>query len=121
MLAFWLAYILTRPLGASTGDLLSQPRHDGGLGLGTTVTSVVFLGAILIVVVFLSVTKRDVTEGQPAVEERRTPRCWSSHTEDRRHARAVGRRPSARAARARELPPARAEPRRACGADRCRA
>ena len=37
--AFWIAYILTRPLGASLGDYLSQPRADGGLGLGTTVTS----------------------------------------------------------------------------------
>ncbi|MBA3843185.1 MAG: hypothetical protein H0X39_11340 [Actinobacteria bacterium] len=60
--AFWIAYILTRPLGASTGDLLSQARHDGGLGLGTTVTSIIFLVAILVVVTFLSVTKRDVTE-----------------------------------------------------------
>jgi uncharacterized membrane-anchored protein len=60
--AFWVAYILTRPLGASTGDLLSQARHDGGLGLGTTVTSLIFLVAILAVVTFLSVTKRDVTE-----------------------------------------------------------
>jgi uncharacterized membrane-anchored protein len=60
--AFWIAYILTRPLGASTGDLLSQARHDGGLGLGTTVTSLIFLVAILVVVSFLSVTKRDVTE-----------------------------------------------------------
>jgi hypothetical protein len=60
--AFWIAYILTRPLGASTGDLLSQARHDGGLGLGTTVTSLIFLIAILLVVSFLSVTKRDVTE-----------------------------------------------------------
>ncbi len=60
--AFWIAYILTRPLGASTGDLLSQARHDGGLGLGTTVTSLIFLVAILVVVTFLSVTKRDVTE-----------------------------------------------------------
>src|SRR5207248_1559818 len=62
VVAFWIAYILTRPLGASTGDLLSQPRHDGGLGLGTTVTSFVFLAAILVVVAFLSITKRDVTE-----------------------------------------------------------
>jgi uncharacterized membrane-anchored protein len=62
VVAFWIAYILTRPLGASTGDLLSQPRHDGGLGLGTTVTSFVFLAAILAVVAFLSITKRDVTE-----------------------------------------------------------
>jgi uncharacterized membrane-anchored protein len=61
VLAFWLAYILTRPLGASLGDLLASPRHDGGLGLGTTVTSFVFLGAILIVVTFLAITKRDVT------------------------------------------------------------
>jgi uncharacterized membrane-anchored protein len=59
---FWIAYILTRPLGASTGDLLSQARHDGGLGLGTTVTSLIFLVAIVAVVSFLSLTKRDVTE-----------------------------------------------------------
>ena len=47
ILAFWIAYVLTRPLGASIGDYLSQPKDDGGLGLGTTVTSVVFLLTIL--------------------------------------------------------------------------
>jgi hypothetical protein len=72
VLAFWLAYILTRPLGASTGDLLSQPRSSGGLGLGTTVTSFVFLGAIAVVVVFLSITKRDVTEVAVPADERVT-------------------------------------------------
>jgi hypothetical protein len=60
--SFWIAYILTRPLGASTGDLLSQSRADGGLGLGTTTTSIIFLAAILVTVVFLSITRRDVTE-----------------------------------------------------------
>src|SRR5438477_73860 len=60
--AFWIAYILTRPLGASLGDYLSQPRHDGGLGLGTTATSFLFLAAILIVVVYLSITRKDVTQ-----------------------------------------------------------
>ena len=50
VLAFWMAYILTRPLGASIGDYLSQARADGGLGLGTTVTSAIFLAAILAVV-----------------------------------------------------------------------
>lgn len=59
ILAFWMAYVLTRPLGASIGDYLSQSRVDGGLGLGTTMTSYVFLGLILIVVVYLSVTKID--------------------------------------------------------------
>jgi len=57
--AFWIAYILTRPLGASLGDFLSQPRADGGLGLGTAGTSGIFLATILCVVVFLTVTKRD--------------------------------------------------------------
>ena len=54
VLAFWIAYILTRPLGASTGDLLSQPVADGGLGLGTTGTSVLFLSVILILVIVLT-------------------------------------------------------------------
>jgi len=52
--AFWLAYILTRPLGASLGDLLSQPVANGGLGLGTTNTSLVFLAVILVLVVYLT-------------------------------------------------------------------
>ena len=60
--AFWVAYILTRPLGASLGDYLSQTRADGGLGLGTTVTSAIFLTAILGTVVYLSVTRKDATE-----------------------------------------------------------
>jgi uncharacterized membrane-anchored protein len=59
VLTFWIAYVLTRPLGASLGDGLSQDRVDGGLGLGTTVTSILFLVVILAVVTFLSITKRD--------------------------------------------------------------
>ena len=66
VLAFWIAYILTRPLGASMGDLLSQARSVGGLGLGTTVTSIIFLLAILVVVVFLQITRKDATEAQVA-------------------------------------------------------
>ena len=62
VLAFWLAYILTRPLGASIGDGMSQAQKDGGLGLGTTGTSVIFLVVILALVVFLAVTKVDQTK-----------------------------------------------------------
>ncbi len=47
VLTFWLAYILTRPLGASLGDLLSQSREYGGIGLGTIQTSIVFLTVIV--------------------------------------------------------------------------
>jgi uncharacterized membrane-anchored protein len=56
VLAFWLAYILTRPVGASLGDLFSQPIAEGGLGFGTTITSFVFLGAITAVIVYMTVS-----------------------------------------------------------------
>lgn len=54
ILAFWLAYIFTRPLGASFGDLLSQPAEYGGLGFGTIVTSFIFLAAIIALVCHLT-------------------------------------------------------------------
>ncbi|KOV84099.1 membrane protein [Streptomyces sp. NRRL WC-3618] len=62
--SFWIAYVLTRPLGASIGDYLSQPTGDGGLGFGTVVTSALFLTVILVLVVYLSVTRKDVAEPQ---------------------------------------------------------
>ena len=72
--AFWAAYVLTRPLGASVGDLLSQARADGGLGLGTSTTSAVFLVGILGLVTYLARSRRDRfpaiairdVEGEPA-------------------------------------------------------
>jgi uncharacterized membrane-anchored protein len=58
VLAFWVSYILTRPLGASIGDFLSQSRVDGGIGLGTTLTSALFLFAIFGLVYRHSISKR---------------------------------------------------------------
>lgn len=69
ILAFWLIYIMTRPLGASIGDFLSQPQKYGGLGLGATVTSVIFLLAILATVTFLSMTRRDQVHDALAEEK----------------------------------------------------
>ncbi|MFE9694897.1 hypothetical protein [Micromonospora sp. NPDC005806] len=66
--AFWIAYVLTRPLGASLGDYLSQAPDDGGLGLGTVVTSALFLATILALVVYLSITKRDASPVVPTDE-----------------------------------------------------
>jgi uncharacterized membrane-anchored protein len=57
ILGFWLAYILTRPLGASFGDLLSQPGEYGGMGLGTIITSAMFLAAIISIVAYMSMTR----------------------------------------------------------------
>lgn len=58
ILAFWIAYILTRPFGASFGDLLSQPPTNGGMGLGTVVTSAAFLAVILGLVGYMTITQR---------------------------------------------------------------
>jgi len=69
VLAFWLAYILTRPLGASIGDFLSQPHDAGGLGLGTTMTSVIFLTAIFALVVYLTISKKDETRPEIVLAE----------------------------------------------------
>jgi uncharacterized membrane-anchored protein len=89
ILSFWLAYILTRPLGASIGDELSQSSHQyGGLGLGTTGTSYIFLGCILALVTYLTFTKKDqtpreVVEAESVAPDRhpRRPRLGVSRQE----------------------------------------
>ncbi len=78
ILSFWVAYVLTRPLGGSTGDYLSGDKSAGGAGLGTLVTSLVFLTAIVVIVIYLSITKKDQTEivrgsGDPDTEPAREP------------------------------------------------
>jgi uncharacterized membrane-anchored protein len=60
VLAFWLAYILTRPLGANIGDWFASPKSEQGLGLGTALTSVIFLAAIGVTVLYLTLSKADV-------------------------------------------------------------
>jgi uncharacterized membrane-anchored protein len=62
VLSFWLAYILTRPLGANLGDWFASPRASHGLGLGTALTSAIFLTTILAIVVYLTRSRRDVIE-----------------------------------------------------------
>lgn len=62
VLTFWIAYILTRPLGANIGDWFGLPKSEQGLGIGVFGTSLIFLGAILAVVLYLSVSKADVIE-----------------------------------------------------------
>ncbi|KUN29263.1 hypothetical protein AQJ23_00260 [Streptomyces antibioticus] len=77
VLSFWLAYILTRPLGANIGDWLAspkvaQPGEPTGLALGTFTTSLIFLGLILATVVYLTVTRSDVTETYEAAHAAHT-------------------------------------------------
>jgi len=63
VLTFWLAYILTRPLGASLGDLLSQAKEYGGVGLGTIYTSLGFLAVIIVLVAWVTF---EAKPGRPA-------------------------------------------------------
>ncbi|GEE00100.1 membrane protein [Gordonia spumicola] len=59
VVAFWAAYIVTRPLGASLGDLLTAPKADGGLDLGTNNVTWVFVAVTAILVGYLTVSKVD--------------------------------------------------------------
>ena len=66
ILGFWLAYIFTRPLGASLGDLLSQPAEYGGMGLGTIITSALFLSVIVAIVGYMSLPQSRQDAGDVA-------------------------------------------------------
>ena len=59
--AFWAIYVLTRPLGASVGDLLSLPKPDG-FGFGPENSTYIALGLIAIMIAYLTLSKVDVIE-----------------------------------------------------------
>jgi uncharacterized membrane-anchored protein len=80
VLTFWLAYIMTRPLGASIGDLMSQKDPQfGGLGLGTTTTSYIFLSLILAMVVYLTIRRPDATPPDYEQQPHPTPHMHAPH------------------------------------------
>lgn len=60
VIAFWCAYIITRPLGASFADWIGRPKDVQGLGFGTGQISLVLTILIVILVAYLSVTKKDI-------------------------------------------------------------
>jgi uncharacterized membrane-anchored protein len=86
VLSFWLAYILTRPLGANIGDWLASPKvatnpaEPVGLGLGTFMTSLIFLAAILATVIYLTVSRSDVLETYEATH---TPSVVTNRVKER--------------------------------------
>jgi uncharacterized membrane-anchored protein len=62
IVAFWSAYVLTRPLGASIADWLGKSTDSGGLGLGAGVVSAALLVLIACLVAYLAVTGRDIQD-----------------------------------------------------------
>lgn len=69
ILSFWFIYIMTRPLGASIGDLLTQAHENGGLGLGPTNTTIIFVLGIIGTVTYLSLSHKDIVKDPVAEEE----------------------------------------------------
>jgi uncharacterized membrane-anchored protein len=69
ILSFWFIYILTRPLGASIGDFLTQSHANGGVGLGATITSLIFIAGIIFSVTYLALSQKDVVRN-PVIEEK---------------------------------------------------
>jgi uncharacterized membrane-anchored protein len=73
MVLFWIAFVLTRPLGATGGDSLSKPRELGGLGWGTEWTSAALLGALIALVIYQSIDlRRHPLDPLPLPVNRRT-------------------------------------------------
>jgi len=66
VLAFWLAFILTRPLGASLGDFMTQPLTNGGLGLSMAVVNSLFFTVIIISVAYLHIEQKKLFNGPEA-------------------------------------------------------
>jgi uncharacterized membrane-anchored protein len=64
ILAFWFAYVVTRPLGASFADWLAVTHQRGGLALGTGPVSLVLAAMIAGIVAYLSATRVDIPEPQ---------------------------------------------------------
>jgi uncharacterized membrane-anchored protein len=73
IVAFWLAYIMTRPLGASFADWMGKSRHAGGLGFGDGPVAFVLALLIVALVVFVARTGRDAPQAEPARHDRRDP------------------------------------------------
>jgi uncharacterized membrane-anchored protein len=55
MVLFWIAFVLTRPLGATAGDSLSKPRALGGLAWGTEWTSAALLALLVVLIIYQSI------------------------------------------------------------------
>ena len=68
--AFWCAYVLTRPLGASIADWLGKSSTVHGLGMGDGLVSAIGLAVFVVLVAYLTVTRRDI---QPPVPRQGRP------------------------------------------------
>lgn len=57
VLLFWIAFVLTRPFGATFGDLLTKSTENGGLNFGTKGSSLILFSVLVILVVYTTLNK----------------------------------------------------------------
>jgi uncharacterized membrane-anchored protein len=82
IVAFWFAYIVTRPLGASFADGFSKPPAQSGLGLGDGTVSLIALVVFVVLVAYLTITKPDVQPARAHVARQRAPMLTEPLPED---------------------------------------
>jgi uncharacterized membrane-anchored protein len=73
ILAFWIAYVLTRPVGASFADWLGKPHSLHGLGYGSGRVSLILTGLIFVLVAYLAITRADVQKPAGDAEQPSRP------------------------------------------------
>jgi uncharacterized membrane-anchored protein len=73
--AFWMSYVITRPLGASFADYISKPKAISGINLGNGPTAIMFAGAVFVLVSYLALARPDIQKplGVPTGETGSTP------------------------------------------------
>jgi uncharacterized membrane-anchored protein len=65
ILAFWTAYIITRPLGASFADWFAKPKSINGLGYGDGIVSLILAVLIIVLVIYMSLNKKEEKKEDP--------------------------------------------------------
>ncbi|HTX45210.1 MAG TPA: hypothetical protein VMD48_02985 [Solirubrobacteraceae bacterium] len=67
--AFWMSYVVTRPLGASFADYISKPHNISGINFGDGPTAIVFAIAVLVLVTYLAIAKPDIQASEETLEQ----------------------------------------------------
>lgn len=71
--AFWMSYVMTRPLGASYADYISKPKRLSGIAFGDGQTAAMFILAIVVLVAYLAAARPDIQRSEEVLVTSRPP------------------------------------------------
>ncbi|MFN6536565.1 MAG: hypothetical protein RM021_009350 [Nostoc sp. EkiNYC01] len=69
VMLFWIAFVLTRPFGATLGDVLTKPHAKGGLDFGTIGSSIVLVSILGVCILFTTLKQKRLTVARPSKDE----------------------------------------------------